>query len=562
MANQTLNNLTLDGSPLDSDELIVKKTADNRCKKTTRGTLRSGLTPTSRNVNTTSPLQGGGTLAADLTLTIADASTSAKGAVQLATSGEVSASKAVKADDSRLSDSRSPTAHKTSHQSGGSDQLNVGGLDGVLNQPQRVRIYKNSVLAGTRSSINLIEGSNVTITATDDGVGDEVEITIASTGGGGGGSGNTFQTIACPSGTNPVADSTSDTLTLAATAPVTITGNSTTDTITIAVSDASTSAKGVVELATDGETASGVVVQGNDARLSNSRVPTAHASSHQDGGSDEISVTGLSGLLGDPQKVEIAQSGSLIGTRKRVNFVPGSNITLTTADDSGNNRVNVTIAAGGVSDPLTRLDLTEDFMSGSTEVGEVGILNWTTNATSSSVVTAESDHPGIFRITTNTTTGNIARLHLGGGATDGMFHVSNLDRVSAIIRPQQNANMKVKFGLFQDNNNTGGGTDAIFFEFSTLVGPEWYCITRASSTSTTQATDISVSAATWYRLDIVLNGSLIEFYIDGTLKHNTSSNIPVSSALNAGFMVECRDTGNAKSLDVDYFRLKSQALNR
>lgn len=260
--------------------------------------------------------------------------------------------------------------------------------------------------------------------------------------------------------------------------------------------------------------------------------------------------------------IEIANTGSLIGTRKRINFVPGSNITLTTADDSGNNRVNVTIAAGGVSDPLTRLDLSEDFMSGSTEVGEVGILNWTTAATSSSVVSAESDHPGIFRFTTNTTSGNIARLHLGGSATDGMFYVSNLDTISAIVRPQQNTNMKVKFGLFQNNNDTGGGTDGIYFEFSTLVGPEWYCITKASSTTTSQATDISVSANTWYRLDIVRNGTLIEFYIDGALKHNTSSNVPVSSALNAGFMVECRDTGNAKSLDVDYFRLKSQALNR
>lgn len=560
MANQTINNLTLDGSPLDSDELIVKKAADNRCKKTTRGTLRSGLTPTSRNVNTTAPLQGGGTLASDLTLTIVDASTSAKGAVQLATSGEVSSSKAVKADDSRLSNSRSPTAHKTSHQTGGSDELNVGGLDGVLNQPQRIRVYKNGVLSGTRSSINLIEGSNVTITTTDDGVGDEVEITIASSGGGGG-SGNTFQTIACPSGTNPVADSTSDTLTLAATAPVTITGNSTTDTITIAVSDASTSAKGVVELATDGETAAGVAVQGNDSRLSNSRTPTAHASSHQDGGSDEISVTGLSGLLADAQKVEVSYLGTLQATRKRINLIPGANITIAVADDAPNNRVNIAIEAAGLADPFSYVDLAEDFLSGSTEVGEIGILNWTSSATTSTVVAAEEDHPGIYRIATNTTSGNIARLHLGGAATDGMFYAGDLDRLTAVIRPQNNTNMKIKFGLFQSTSDTGGGTDGIYFDFSTLVGPEWYCTTRASSTSTSQATLTAVSAATWYKLDIVRNGVNIDFYIDDALVATNTTNIPLG-ALNVGFQVECRDTGNAKSIDIDFFRLKSQALNR
>ena len=40
---------------------------------------------------------------------------------------------------------------------------------------------------------------------------------------------------------------------------------------------ATTAAKGVVELAADGEGISGVVVQGNDARLSNSRTPTGPA---------------------------------------------------------------------------------------------------------------------------------------------------------------------------------------------------------------------------------------------------------------------------------------------
>jgi len=45
----------------------------------------------------------------------------------------------------------------------------------------------------------------------------------------------------------------------------------------------------------------GDVCEGNDARLSDSRTPTAHAASHEDGGADEISVANLSGLLADPQ---------------------------------------------------------------------------------------------------------------------------------------------------------------------------------------------------------------------------------------------------------------------
>lgn len=55
-----------------------------------------------------------------------------------------------------------------------------------------VTIRKNSgANVGTRPRINLIEGANVTITVADDGVGDEVAITIAASGGGGG-SGNSY----------------------------------------------------------------------------------------------------------------------------------------------------------------------------------------------------------------------------------------------------------------------------------------------------------------------------------------------------------------------------------
>jgi Repeat of unknown function (DUF5907) len=44
------------------------------------------------------------------------------------------------------------------------------------------------------------------------------------------------------------------------------------------------------------------------------------------------------------QKVRVSKGGTLQGTRQEINLIQGSNITLTTADDAGNNRVNVTIA--------------------------------------------------------------------------------------------------------------------------------------------------------------------------------------------------------------------------
>lgn len=45
------------------------------------------------------------------------------------------------------------------------------------------------------------------------------------------------------------------------------------------------------------------------------------------------------------EKVEISKSGTLIGTRKRINFIEGSNVTMTIADDTTNDDIDVTISA-------------------------------------------------------------------------------------------------------------------------------------------------------------------------------------------------------------------------
>jgi hypothetical protein len=49
------------------------------------------------------------------------------------------------------------------------------------------------------------------------------------------------------------------------------------------------------------------------------------------------------------QKVKVSKAGTLTGTRQEVNFIQGNNITITTADNGGSDRVDVTIAANSVT---------------------------------------------------------------------------------------------------------------------------------------------------------------------------------------------------------------------
>lgn len=91
-----------------------------------------------------------------------------------------------------------------------------------------------------------------------------------------------------------------------------------------------------------------ISVAGLSGLLADAQTPATHASSHQNGGGDEISVTGLSGELADAQPVTIRKnSGADVGTRSRINLIEGTNVTLTVVDDAGGDEVDVTIAATG-----------------------------------------------------------------------------------------------------------------------------------------------------------------------------------------------------------------------
>ncbi len=74
------------------------------------------------------------------------------------------------------------------------------------------------------------------------------------------------------------------------------------------ISQASESAKGLVELATSAETTAGLAVQASDTRLSNARTPTAHAGTHITGSADVIASAvagGNAGLMTGADKTKL-----------------------------------------------------------------------------------------------------------------------------------------------------------------------------------------------------------------------------------------------------------------
>jgi hypothetical protein len=68
----------------------------------------------------------------------------------------------------------------------------------------------------------------------------------------------------------------------------------------------------------------------------------SHGVTHSSGGGDA-----LTGNLDANARTAVAKNGTTTGTRRKVNFIPGTNINITTADDSGNEAVDVTVGITG-----------------------------------------------------------------------------------------------------------------------------------------------------------------------------------------------------------------------
>ena len=205
-------------------------------------------------------------------------------------------------------------------------------------------IQNNGAAVGTRRALNLVQGANIGLTFLDVPASDRVNVTVAL--------------ASVPAHVHAEADVTNLVTDLAGKAALSHNH------------DASNINAGTLALARGGAganlsgTGPGFLKQtGVGAAVTVAALASGDLPSHTHAGTDITSAA--------PHTV--LKSAASIGTRRGINLIEGTNVTLTVADDAGNDRVNITIAAsaGGGSNHNLLSGTHSDTVAASPALGDV-----------------------------------------------------------------------------------------------------------------------------------------------------------------------------------------------
>lgn len=196
------------------------------------------------------------------------------------------------------------TISRSDHAHGTPANPTTGSMDGNA----RVAVKKAGTGVGTRRGINLIEGSNVTLTVTDDAANEEVDITITAAGGSGG-----------TPGTGTTTSAVGDTVSHGVSADYSRTDHK-----------HAREAFGTVTAQTSFGASSG-----------NGAAATLARSDHTHG----TPANPTTGNMDGNARTAVSLNSTLIGTRRKINLLSSANVDIIATDDSGGEQVNVTFSS-------------------------------------------------------------------------------------------------------------------------------------------------------------------------------------------------------------------------
>lgn len=499
-----------------------------------------------------------------------------------------------------------------------------------------------------RPKLNLIPGSNVTITATDNSGSNSTDVTIASTAGGGGGgtvtvvasgsltstalvTGGGTTTVQTPSATSTLDSSGNASLAgsvtatsfaasgsgghyiafpqgVATTAPANNVGFQSPTSVSsaflftlpaapaagllhatnaapsvlsvsaVALSDLATQSADTVLMNASGSSATPTAVamptSGTNGCAGTSNALTYNTTTHS------LGCNSIAGGGGGGNYQTIQNNGSAQTQRAVLNFIPGSGMTITMADNSGNNSTDVTLASsGGGSDPSSSSNLTiwDDFTgvltayvaSGFVE-SNGGAYDFTCSGSGTGrAIAGVANHPGIFQIeAANSNSANCFFQQVGNPSQTKAYPIPAINastgwQLDVVFKCESTTQMGCHVGLGNGNNfdSTGSSANFLGIRFDNAQASDTnFSFVCAQSGNAPLVTSSGVAGDTsWHHLKVTPGGASNQaiFQLDSnspTSSLCSSSTFPNTALALWAAVINGGTPAAVKDLDIDYWR--------
>lgn len=342
-------------------------------------------------------------------------------------------------------------------------------------------------------------------------------------------------------------------------------------------------------LSADFGTGAGKVTQGNDARLSDARTPTAHATSHKHGGSDEI-ATATAAANAIPKadgsgKLDTWITDATTGAKGKIQIDTATPSAIATAGaagssgkaaDSGHTHAlsASTIAAALAASSYVALNTAsqvQDFV-GPPAFADLGVLTGAdinemytfavsgsgAVATWAAFLQAEAGHPGTVTVQTGSTNAGSAAIFalfgLNANSRGRPKYGGGVIRLKYIFQIIQlstaGEEFKVRVGSIDNGLVPTGG---MWFEYDRVTSVNWRIKTVTGTHVTTSS--VAVTAGVYHLAEIVIsaNAQTIEFFMDGvSLGSFTDAGFIADAARSACFAIEKTAGTTTRALTADY----------
>jgi len=225
--------------------------------------------------------------------------------------------------------------------------------------------------------------------------------------------------------------------------------------------------------------------------------------------------------------------------------------------------VDISTSAGkwlietAVPNPMTQIQLFDDFMSSRTTSGAIGNMGWTLVTGTTTVQASTGIKRGVVRVNSTAANNGTVAIHLGLNnilTTNGIIVYEAYVSIPVLGGTLANARTS-RFGI-GDTTGNADQANGIYFEYAgTAAGTiNWSLKTASASTRTTVNSGVAVAAATFYKLSFVLNsvGNSVGFYIDNVHCGTITTNIPTAAMGNLIHTTTNATNIAAKTCDVDY----------